>query len=205
MGGAGARPALVSRPDRPGAALRGDYLNPDRPRSGCLIAGDLIRPVGLLPAQVSGPLGLGSLVTKLLSPLVHLSELFHIEAHQWHAHDAPAELAAPLVDLTGLAGVAGTGTIASARNATPPRPSMFHGVATSLSTVTSCRLTTFGSPAVVTLMTSAPVSSIATSSVTCNGAPVSRSVFCRPSLSFLCCGARETTNSIPSVLSSNCI
>src|SRR6478672_5964770 len=115
MGGAGARPALVSRPDRPGAALRGDGLYPDRPRRGCLIAGDLIRPVGLLPAQVGGPLGLCSIITKLLSPLVHLFELFHIEAHQRHAHDAPAELAAPLVARTGLAGAVDTGTIASAR------------------------------------------------------------------------------------------
>ncbi len=53
----------------------------------------------------------------------------------------------------------------SARKATPPLPSTFHGIATSPRTVTACRLATRGSPAVVTLMTSAPESSIATSSV----------------------------------------
>jgi hypothetical protein len=66
-------------------------------------------------------------------------------------------------------------------------------------------LVTLGAPAVVTLMTSAPVSSIATSSVTCSNSPVSRSVFYRPSLSFFGAGARETTNSTPSVLISNCM
>src|SRR6185437_830696 len=106
-------------------------------------------------------------------------------------HAPPADPEALAAALDGPPGVVDTGTIASARNATPPRPSMFHGVATSLTTVTSCRVVTLGCPAVVTLMTSAPVSSIATSSVTYSGAPDSRSAFCRPSLSFFGCGARE--------------
>ncbi len=46
--------------------------------------------------------------------------------------------------LAAFAEVVGTGTIESARNATPPRPSMFHGVATSFTTVTSCRFAIFG-------------------------------------------------------------
>src|SRR5262249_26329751 len=153
---------------------------------GGIVASDFVRAVGVLPGQERGTFGLRRFVRHLFETVVGGFALRRIADHRG-AHEAPAAAAAPVREEPAEA--LSTGTMLSARKATPPRPSMVHGVATSLTTVTSCRLAILGSPAVVTLMTSAPVSSIATNSVTHSGAPVSRSDFCRPSLSCFGCGA----------------
>ena len=68
--------------------------------------------------------------------------------------------------------------ISSARNATPLRPLVAHGRASSLDTVSDCPTFTFGfSPAVVIVMTSPPSSSRTNTCVDHIGRPVFRSVF----------------------------
>src|SRR5207253_10932206 len=68
--------------------------------------------------------------------------------------------------------------ISSARNATPLRPLVAQGRASSLDTATDCPTFTFGfSPAVVTVMTSPPSSSRTNTCVDHIGRPVPRSTF----------------------------
>src|SRR6266702_6889 len=130
-----------------------DRLSPGGPGVRRFVARDLVRGERLLPAGVRRALGVGGFLAQVLGPLGRVLELGQVDGRR--THDARA----------GAAVVALSRLIESALNATPLRPSTVHGVATSLATATICRFVTFGSPAVVTLMTSAPVSSIATSSV----------------------------------------
>src|SRR5690349_4672760 len=112
-------------------------LRPIRPGYSRLITGDLVGAVGVLPLTEGRPFGFGRLPHELLSPLTGGFELAEIGDRR-RSHRTPLAAVFDLEPTTEAADAPlSTGVIDSARKATPPRPSMFQGVATSLATVTS--------------------------------------------------------------------